>query len=159
MVTGKLPLPIGFETLHEFETPEALARHLRSVTGKYYGVAAREFLSALAGDLHTISKAASTVMQEFIEHHVPASADGQVERVAQRFALVAAGGEIAALAGVVPWAAGAATAAAARCFKDWLAGRGGIESAEASDALAQIRSIPAVRCRPLHRSMGREVRQ
>jgi putative DNA primase/helicase len=130
-----------FENLHEFETPESLARHLRSTTGKFYGVAAREFLTALAGDLHTIGKAVSTVMQEFVEHHVPASADGQVERVAQRFALVAAGGEIAALAGVVPWPAGAATAAAARCFKDWLAGRGGIESAEASDALAQIRSI------------------
>jgi putative DNA primase/helicase len=130
-----------FEDLHEFETPESLARHLRSVTGKFYGVPAREFLTVLSADLAEIGKAAKTVMQEFVARHVPKSADGQVERVAQRFALVAAGGEIATLAGVVPWPPGEASAAAARCFADWMSARGGIEAAEHTGALAQIRRI------------------
>jgi hypothetical protein len=64
-----------------------------------------------------------------------------VQRVAQRFALIAAGGELAIEAGVLPWPAGEATSAAARCFGDWLLARGGVEAAEVRDGLAQLRSF------------------
>ncbi|MET4347060.1 putative DNA primase/helicase [Bradyrhizobium sp. RT9b] len=130
-----------FECLHEFKTPESLARHLRTATSKFYGVAARTFLEAVTSDLDSIRDAVRKHIQGFTEHYVPKSADGQVERVAQRFGLVAAAGEIAILAGVLPWSKGDATLAAARCFRDWISGRGGIESAETSDALEQIRRI------------------
>jgi uncharacterized protein (DUF927 family) len=58
--------------------------------------------------------------RDFLATYVPAGADGQVQRVAQRFALIAAGGELAVAADVLPWLKGEATAAAARCFDAWL---------------------------------------
>src|SRR5688500_2043706 len=41
-------------------------------------------------------------------------------------------------AGVLPWPEGEATAAAARCFQDWLSARGGTEPAEVRDGIAQV---------------------
>ncbi|MCA1500856.1 DUF927 domain-containing protein [Bradyrhizobium sp. NBAIM14] len=130
-----------FEDLHEFDSPEAFARHLRSTTSNFYGCAARAFLEVVTGDLDNIRDAVREHMKGFTEHYVPKSADGQVERVAQRFALVAAAGEIAAVSGIVPWPAGEASSAAARCFGDWMTGRGGIGDAETATALKQIRKI------------------
>jgi hypothetical protein len=71
-----------------------------------------------------------------------------VVRVADRFALAAAAGEMAATLGILPWGAGEAEAAAARCFADWLAAReGGAAAAgvaaEAGEALAQVRGFIA----------------
>jgi hypothetical protein len=50
-----------------------------------------------------------------------------------------AAGELGGAFGIVPWRAGAATAAAARCFADWLRERGGDGPAEITAGLAQIR--------------------
>jgi hypothetical protein len=76
-----------------------------------------------------------------VQRYVPVGADGQVHRVAQRFALIATGGELAVAAGVLPWSPGEAFAAAARCFTDWLNARGGIEPAEVRDGIDQVRSF------------------
>ena len=76
-----------------------------------------------------------------MQRYVPVGADGQVHRVAQRFALIATGGELAVAAGVLPWSPGEAFAAAARCFTDWLNAPGGIEPAEVRDGIDQVRSF------------------
>ncbi|EAQ36921.1 hypothetical protein NB311A_07223 [Nitrobacter sp. Nb-311A] len=130
-----------FENLHGFDSAEALARHLRAATMQNYGVAAREYLAAVVSNIDVLRKQVSELVRAFCEQFVPAGADGQVERVAQRFGLVAAGGEIAVRCGVVPWQRGEATLAAGRCFEDWLAVRGGIEPAEAREGIDQVRSF------------------
>jgi putative DNA primase/helicase len=130
-----------FEELHGFASPEIFARKLKAAAQQYYGVAAREYLSILIPDLDVIRTAVAQHMASFISEYVPAGADGQVERVAQRFALIAAGGEIAAAAGIVPWEKGVATCAAARCFADWLTMRGGIEPAEVQQGIEQVRAF------------------
>jgi putative DNA primase/helicase len=130
-----------FEELHGFASPEIFARKLKAAAQQYYGVAAREYLSILIPDLDAIRTAVAQHMASFISKYVPAGADGQVERVAQRFALIAAGGEIAAAAGIVPWDKGVATGAAARCFADWLTMRGGIEPAEVQQGIEQVRAF------------------
>jgi uncharacterized protein (DUF927 family) len=130
-----------FEELHGFESAEAFARHLRTATMQNYGVAAREYLAAVVSNIDVLCKQVSELVRAFCEQFVPTGADGQVERVAQRFGLVAAGGEIAARCGVVPWQRGEATLAAGRCFEDWLAVRGGIEPAEAREGIDQVRSF------------------
>ena len=43
------------------------------------------------------------------------------------------------MAGIVPWAEGEAEAAAARALEDWIATRGGSESAEVREAIMQVR--------------------
>jgi putative DNA primase/helicase len=52
---------------------------------------------------------------------------------------VAIAGELATEAGITGWQAGEATAAAVRCWQDWLAERGGTGAAEVRDALLQVR--------------------
>jgi len=62
-----------------------------------------------------------------------------VHRVANRFALVAATGELATALGIFPWSPGEATAGVARCFTDWLTQRGGTGSLEAIEAVRAVR--------------------
>ena len=68
------------------------------------------------------------------EAALPAGADGQVQRVADRFALVAAAGDLASAWGVTGWPVGASREAALRCFADWLKERGGAGSGEVAQA-------------------------
>ena len=130
-----------FENLHGFASAEILARHLRAATQQYYGVAARQYLGAIVPLIDDLRKQIAPIMKAFSEQYVPAGADGQIERVAQRFALVAVGGELAQQHGILPWPAGEAVAAAGKCFNDWLAARGGHDAAEARDGIEQVRSF------------------
>jgi putative DNA primase/helicase len=70
---------------------------------------------------------------------VPPGADGQVKRAAGRFALVAAAGELAIQAGVIPWEPGEACRAATACFNAWLEARGGSGPGEIRDGIDQVR--------------------
>lgn len=54
---------------------------------------------------------------------LPPDAAGQVARVAKRFALIGAAGEMATTAGITGWPDGTAFEAAHRCFQDWLEAR------------------------------------
>ena len=130
-----------FENLHGFETAEALARHLRAATHQHYGVAARHYLGEIVPQIDQLRKQIAPIMKAFSEQYVPAGADGQIDRVAQRFALVAVGGELAQQHGILPWAAGEAIAAAGKCFQDWLHARGGHDAAETRDGIEQVRSF------------------
>ena len=64
-----------------------------------------------------------------------------MQRVAARFALVAAAGELAAGLGVVPWVNGDASKAAKACFKSWLDARGSVEPAEVRDGINAVRAF------------------
>ena len=128
-----------FENLHGFASADAFARHLRMASGEHYGLAWRAFMRLLVKDFDAIAPTVGGYRDGFIAENCPAGADGQVSRVAARFGLVAAGGEMATAFGVLPWEPGEATKAAARCFADWLALRGGVEPAEERDAIATVR--------------------
>ena len=130
-----------FENLHGFASAEILARHLRAATQQHYGVAAREYLRAIVPLIEQLPKKIAPIMKAFSEQYVPSGADGQIDRVAQRFALAAVGGELAQQLGILPWPAGEALAAAGKCFNDWLAARGGHDAAEAIGGIEQIRSF------------------
>ena len=130
-----------FENLHGFASAEALARHFRSATQQHYGVAARHYLGSIVPEIEDLRRQIAPIMAAFSDQYVPNGADGQIERIAQRFALVAVGGELAQQRGIVPWQPGEAIAAAGRCFNDWLAARGGHDAAEVRDGLEQVRSF------------------
>jgi uncharacterized protein (DUF927 family) len=130
-----------FEELHSFASAEAFSLHLRTSAARTYGVAAVNFVAAVVGDLDRIRSAAKAHIKNFDERYVPPGADGQVHRVAQRFALIAAAGELAVAANILPWPAGEATKAAGRMFRDWIDARGGVEPAEARAGITQIRDF------------------
>jgi uncharacterized protein (DUF927 family) len=130
-----------FEALHGSADADAFARRLRDATVAHYGHGARAFLDALAHDLDGGTGLARATMLRFETEHLPADASGQVRRVLARFALVAAGGELAIHYGIVPWRPGEATTGAGRCWRDWLAARGGVGEREADQAIAQVRAF------------------
>ncbi len=67
--------------------------------------------------------------------------DGQVRRGAQRFALIAAAGELATDYGLTGWPSGEADRAVRACFRDWHAARGTKGNAEPAAMLAQVRNF------------------
>lgn len=128
-----------FEDIHGAASADVFARALKSAAAEHYGHAARAFIEKVAADPLAVADKVSSHRQKFLAAHVPAGADGQVSRVAVRFALAGAAGELAAAWGIVPWPARDAVAAAARCFRDWLEERGGVEAAEDHAALEAVR--------------------
>jgi len=132
-----------FENIHSSESGAAFAERIREVSAKCYGVAGPAFLRWLVKDRRRMVGLGEIWATAWTMKHVPKDSDGQVSRVAKRFALVAAAGELATRAGITGWVEGMAAHAAARCFKAWLGEREGGEtvSAEMSKAIGQIRRL------------------
>ncbi len=130
-----------FESLHEFPSADAFARQLKRAAGENYGHGAKAFVRYLVEHFDDVEEFVKAAIDSFIAENVPKGADGQVGRVAARFGLVAAAGELATREGMLPWPAAEAIEAAAKCFKSWLAARGGIGSSEAGAAIAAVRSF------------------
>jgi uncharacterized protein (DUF927 family) len=128
-----------FERLHGQATGQAFADYLREVTRQHYGHAGRAFVTLLAQDLGTHRTQVRELIAAFVEREVSPEASGQVARVAQRFALIAAAGELATAGSLTGWPEGEAFSAAQRCFQDWLGQRGGVGNADDTRALAQVR--------------------
>ena len=62
-------------------------------------------------------------------------------RALRRFAIIAAGGELATEAGITGWAAGEAADAIQEVFGLWIRGRGGLMSAADRNAVANTRAF------------------
>jgi putative DNA primase/helicase len=128
-----------FENLHGAPSSKAFADQLQAATTRHYGHAGRAFVEALSKDRAENVTKGQQLRDGFVAQHVPAGASGQVYRVAQRFGLIGAAGELATAAGITGWPKGVALTAAARCFTDWLQTRGSAGNAEETRALSQVR--------------------
>ncbi|SER46064.1 Uncharcterized protein, DUF927 family [Nitrosomonas sp. Nm51] len=139
-----LPVDAGtgmgiFENIHGYESPAKLAEALAASAGKYYGTALLEFIRHVLKNKEAIPEMLRECEKVFAESVLTEKASGQTRRVAARFALAAAGGELATLWGVTGWKQGEAINNAVTCFKAWLAGYGGEGNKEERDMLAQVR--------------------
>lgn len=128
-----------FENIHGADSPEAFARQITTASGKYYGTAAIAFIERIVDIRDHLGGMISDLANSFVEKYVPAGADGQVQRGARRFGLIAAAGELAVARGILPWPKGEAFCAAGVMFMSWLARRGGTGSAEERNILTQVR--------------------
>lgn len=129
-----------FEQLHDFQSPDALARHLCEASERFYGTPARAFLDGLVQiSPDALADSVGKARGEFMAKYVPEGASGQVLSVAGRFALIAAAGTLATAFGILPWPKEEADTAAGLCFKAWLTRRGGAGAMEFTAGLAQIR--------------------
>jgi putative DNA primase/helicase len=128
-----------FETLHGYQDGGALADALREATRTHYGHAAREYLAALVSfDRDLLREHLHKMRADFTAEFLPENADGQARRVCDRFALIAAGGELATVRNLTGWQPGAALHASRVCFEAWLNNRGGAGAQEENTALAQV---------------------
>lgn len=116
----------------------ALAKSMKLAATSAYGMAGPAFVRRLIADGVTGEEVRKLISQ-FVNATIPRTADGQVERAAQRFGLIFAAGELATNFGIVPWPAGAARDAAAWALTQWIELRGGTEPAEARQAIETVR--------------------
>ena len=120
--------------------PASFSDQLKKATATFCGVAGVEFVRQLL-DRDVDDKAAAKKIDAFAEQAVAivdGDPSGQVSRVIQRFALIAAAGEFAVEFGIVPWAQGVPTADALELFRGWLRARGGAGPAEERQMVAQV---------------------
>jgi uncharacterized protein (DUF927 family) len=130
------------DTLHEFENSRDLVGHLKRAARAQHGTAIREYLRVLVEmDRAGLVKAITDAQAEFLKEHVPPGSGEQVGRVAKRFALVAAAGELATDMGITGWEETEATKAAVACFAAWLDARGTIGNSEDDIAVDQVRTF------------------
>lgn len=150
-----------FEDTHGAADPARFSQDLKRAANTSFGLAGRAFVADVAKDLARYRDELAALRKAFTERVLPLGADGQVRRVADRFALVAAGGEMASVLGVTGWPEGAAMEAANRCLNDWMHERGGIGSSEVAEARRRvteaIETYGASRFQKWHRNADRAV--
>jgi putative DNA primase/helicase len=130
-----------FDTLNGHESGDALARAIKRGVEAHHGVAGPEFVERLLSTMDGLSTKIRVALDHFMQKTLPAGADGQVFRACQRFAMIAAAGEIATAHGILPWNGGEAVASAQSVFLGWMEARGGIEAAEDRRAVEQVRDF------------------
>ena len=136
-----LPVDTAMLTeLHGFPHAGAVVNRLKELTAIHYGHAGRAFLHKLTepDTMTPVLSELQPALANTVNRLVPAGADGQVRRVAQRFALCGLAGGLAVQMGILP-ADFDATGCAERCFHDWLTARGGIGASEDTAILAAVR--------------------
>lgn len=129
-----------FEQLHGCADGAAFSRVLTQAAAGRYGTAAPAFIAAILPRLDTIGIDLRASIQTFLRRLLPPKADGQVQRVGARFALVAAAGELASSLGITGWSEGESIAAAEKCFRAWIDQRGGVANIEPARMIAQVRA-------------------
>ena len=136
-----LPVDTSMLTeLHGFPHAGAVVNRLKELTDLHYGHAGRAFLHKLTepDTMTTVLSELQPALANTVNRLVPAGADGQVRRVAQRFALCGLAGGLAVQMEILP-ADFDAPGCAEHCFHDWLAARGGIGASENAAILAAVR--------------------
>lgn len=121
--------------------PAAFADKLKAATATHHGHALPAFVNALVADPAKARATLRALRDSIAVNLTPAGASGQVRRVADRFALIAAAGELATACKFTGWTTGEAERAAEVCFKSWLGARGTTGDAETAAMLAQVRGF------------------
>ena len=107
-----------FDSLVMADTGAAQADKVSELSQSYYGVAGMAWLEHITTDKAATTATAKQLIDDFMSQYSDLAA--QAHRVAKRFAIVAAAGEIATLAGITGWQVGQATTAVRVCLDNWL---------------------------------------
>lgn len=130
-----------FEQVPGDTTPGMFADALKTASAKHYGHALPAFLGCLVNDPAKAREYLRSRREAISIRLAAVGTDGQVRRVADRFALVAAAGELATDYGLTGWRTGEAEDAARKCFDAWLAARGTSGAGEPQAMLSQVRAF------------------
>jgi len=141
-----IDLPAGaglglFDAVPEGVAPGAFADTLKSAAATHHGHALPAFLKALVTDPAKARDTLRKLREGIAATLAQPDASGQVRRVADRVALIAAAGEFATAYKLTGWATGEAERAAGVCFRAWLGARGTAGDSETAAMLAQVRGF------------------
>ena len=133
-----------FDDLHGEADGKAFVIRLAAASAGGYGTAGPAFVEFIMRT-PDIATRAEVVMAKFEADadtaYKLAGANAQVTRALRRFAIIAAGGELATEAGITGWVAGEAAAGVLEMFSVWIGGRGGLMSALDRNAVANTRAF------------------
>lgn len=129
-----------FDDLHDCSSPAQLADQLKTAAVKFYGTPLREFLRRLVAERSQCPDRVEEICTSF-KDRCSTNWDGQVIRVSDRFALVAAAGELAIEWGILPLEPGMAVDAARILFDQWIDDWGGTTSHESRSGIEQVRTF------------------
>lgn len=107
-----------FDSLVLADTGAGQADKIKELSQAYYGVAGIAWLEHITSDKAATTATAKQFVNDFMSNYSDLAP--QAYRVAKRFAIVAAAGEMATLAGITGWQAGQATTAVMTCLDNWL---------------------------------------
>ena len=107
-----------FDSLVLADTGAGQADKIKELSQAYYGVAGIAWLEHITSDKAATTATARQLVSDFMSNYSDLAP--QAHRVAKRFAIVAAAGEMATLAGITGWQAGQATTAVMTCLDNWL---------------------------------------
>ena len=107
-----------FDSLVLADTSAAQADKIKELYYRYYGVAGMAWLEHITTDKTATTATAKQLVSDFMSKYSDLAP--QAHRVTKRFAIVAAAGEMATLAGITGWQAGQATTAVMTCLDNWL---------------------------------------
>ena len=133
----------AFERLHGMDCGRTFADTLKANAELQHGTAFHVFVRELADDMAAHSEHLKSEILRLAADLTPSGAGNQVGRAINRFALVAAAGELATRLGVTGWPEGEAIRSVRICLKAWLAERGHLGNKEDAATLAQVRSFVA----------------
>lgn len=128
------------EELHGFEGPGQMVEAITGAASRYYGTAGRAWLEWACEHQAGLADRLAALVERYRLDMVPEAASEQVRRVGRRFAVVAAAGELASLAGITGWPEGEAAWAVRQCFNAWLAARGHMDNGEDAAMLRQVQA-------------------
>ncbi|MGL5840423.1 MAG: DUF927 domain-containing protein [Aeromonas hydrophila] len=131
----------AFEWLHGMDGGRGFADTLKANTETHHGIAFRTYVQALAQAMDEHSERLRADIKQLAAELIPKGAGNQVGRAINRFALVAAAGELATRLGVTGWPEGEAIRAVRVCLKAWLAERGHLGNQEDAATLMQVRGF------------------
>ena len=130
----EIPAVVGrhgvFEDTHGFSSSREFSERLERNTKTYFGTALPAFIERFAHDYDGSTRRALKLFDLFVEKAQSLTVDcaSEVSRVVNRFAVIAAAGELATMYGVTGWQPNEANEAALRMLKDWLVSIGGMKS-------------------------------
>lgn len=130
-----------FDNLHGFKDGDALSKALQKRTKEHSGVVIDEFAKYLTSNFYEVKDKAYSIINDWLSINLPPDVDGQVARVARKFALAAAAGEIAIEAKILPFNKFDSMLHSAILFKNWLNKRGGTGSQEFKGIIDRLRNI------------------
>jgi uncharacterized protein (DUF927 family) len=130
-----------FENLHGHPGGNEFAKALAEAIRQHHGTALPAWLDRLAQEQAGIGDTIKAGIRAFEARLLTDQAGGQARRVAYRFALVGAAGELATAWGLTGWPEGEAMKAASTCFHAWLDRRGGEGNQEERAMLSQVREF------------------
>ncbi|MGI9339903.1 MAG: DUF927 domain-containing protein, partial [Psychrobacter sp.] len=107
-----------FDSLVLAKTGAAQADKINELSYSYYGSAGIAWLEHITNDKAVTTATARALVSDFMSQYSDLAP--QAHRVAKRFAIVAAAGEMATRADITGWQAGQATTAVRVCLDNWL---------------------------------------